>query len=1143
MPASRGLCNLEIEKSSSLSPCWHQVRPHLDACQKCAMDSSPGLLVEALKSLHCELIKIRTSSSFARDLNRAQEKSLARSDSNQQINDSATVVELDDYAEPIFFRNVAEVLIDLERTILHINDEVDGDISMNECSFDDDYRWYNEMEQKISSLAKDSYDDEKGEDVIRISIFQDSSPNFSCINHERWIDRCLDVCGYAISMEVAVDCLRRLVHHSSIASKDTATTVATTASASTIEGNWNQAVVKPPGFSSVITSLRTIRRRLILNPASDTEGGINFNSFPTPFQHALSRLDHILYCQQFCIISECLILPLEYHLDRQSRHTNKQTSLSDSLSSLIMSVLPTLISSACYAKHLCLPTWAKSNISLDIMFQSAWRSVLVGELVDSVMPAETYVIPSHDTTKISEVAKNHFQLLVRQIIESGRSNMIARLLYKCWKSFDTDSFSIGNSQIPRSIFCRQIESIIGCTASKREVAMLTQAMMRHCVKHEVPKYCDLECHLSKKAREKLHVTCETDILPFLRDMLLPSIAKGAELAEALVRFMILSPPTSYHENPEHFIQSYPTLNAIDQAVPWCLAQLLALDCVEGSDIVDTSKCHDTAIVHEEIDDESDDDIFFSNRKTNVLLANLFAVALIWSEQVFITRTDTLQQQYVTEFLLHPLEWKRVTQDDLQKGLSNDGTTLAAILVQGVSLRLDVSRSESIRIDGMRVAEALASLLGQTLHFDELHQSDDIQKELIVDEATTKEVKVKEKRKTRERQRPKHRGLVVVEPDALVLDDSDSCSNLQSDSSTSSLDGGNSSDSVSSWGEDSLRPYDMDDDEEDLRRVPRPRNLRECLAYLISSENDDLTYDRHQSALTELVEIVSAQPLDLQDVLSILLRVLLHMEDKFNMDQFSVKRWDCLLTLGLHAPYETCVYLIGEMKESFAIRLEALFLVRSISQELSDINPRRDLNLVSNDIDQEICRCSTKLQRALGIRELGTDALTEEQSQASRTRRWRKLRSPAITTPNRFGPISVQTIYCMFTFLSQTRTDEIVWGGSTGERFLSEFLKTLAIMLHFARNHPSSALRFLAVDLFELAWSFRDAVCADVRHAALMAVLTCVSMLPLEVVIEHAHVMSSFLTLCSARDDNAECRHLAFLIAGSMSDCISQNLIG
>jgi len=57
---------------------------------------------------------------------------------------------------------------------------------------------------------------------------------------------------------------------------------------------------------------------------------------------------------------------------------------------------------------------------------------------------------------------------------------------------------------------------------------------------------------------------------------------------------------------------------------------------------------------------------------------------------------------------------------LQAAVSDDGTPLASILIQGVTLRLDVSRSESIRIDGMRVAETMASILGQNLCFDELH---------------------------------------------------------------------------------------------------------------------------------------------------------------------------------------------------------------------------------------------------------------------------------------------------------------------------------------------------------------------------------------------------------------------------------------
>ena len=76
---------------------------------------------------------------------------------------------------------------------------------------------------------------------------------------------------------------------------------------------------------------------------------------------------------------------------------------------------------------------------------------------------------------------------------------------------------------------------------------------------------------------------------------------------------------------------------------------------------------------------------------------------------------------------------------------------------------------------------------------------------------------------------------------------------------------------------------MNDDKEDLRRVPRPHALRECLAYLLTSENDDLVFDKHHAALTQVADIVVAsQPLDLLDVVSTLVRVLMFMEDKFSM---------------------------------------------------------------------------------------------------------------------------------------------------------------------------------------------------------------------------------------------------------------------
>ncbi|KAL9181352.1 hypothetical protein ACHAXT_010157 [Thalassiosira profunda] len=500
-------------------------------------------------------------------------------------------------------------------------------------------------------------------------------------------------------------------------------------------------------------------------------------------------------------------------------------------------------------------------------------------------------------------------------------------------------------------------------------------------------------------------------------------------------------------------------------------------------------------------------------KRGGFLAHLFAVASVWCEDVFVTRTDPLQQQYVTEFLLEPLESRQLTQTDLQAGIAGDGSQLATTLVQGVTLRLDVSRTESVRMDGMRVAEAMASLLGQQLRFDELHPpgDGDASNEKEDTENTKKEQTAKSKKKTgkKRRERLKPRVPVVLDPDAeYFTDDSDSSDDSsQSDSPTDASD--ESSDSNSSWGEDSLEPYGMDDDEEDLRRVPRPHTLRDCLAYFVTAENDDLAYDKHEAALAELATIVASEPLDLLDVVSTLVRILLFLEDKFSLPQFLEKRWGCLVAFGVHAPVETCLVLVQAMRGNISLgtRLDALAVLSSVAQELSGMAGQHERAL-PNSSSQEV------------------------------TRRWRRSRTPQTTSANRFGPVAMQMIYSLFGLLSDTRSDETIWGDAIGEKFLSEFLRTLSTMLHCARNYPSSSLPVIAGDLFDLAWSFHDAKCPDVRYAALMAFATCVSIDP--ALVLRISGLGPYLKRCSEQDENADCRSLAALVEGSISEALSQS---
>lgn len=234
--------------------------------------------------------------------------------------------------------------------------------------------------------------------------------------------------------------------------------------------------------------------------------------------------------------------------------------------------------------------------------------------------------------------------------------------------------------------------------------------------------------------------------------------------------------------------------------------------------------------------------------------------------------------------------------------------LSRFSVQGVSLRLEVSRPESVRRDGMRIAEAMACIFGQSLSFDELHPP----------------------------QQSGERINAKSEPKPNSASDSDSDSESSSD--------------ASSWGEDSLEPYRMDDDEEDLRRVSRPRSLRDCVAYLLTNHEDREAYDKHEAALQELPALVSSGPLDFIDVAPTLVRVLLHMEDKFNMDGFSENRWDSLMACAIQAPVETSFKLVEEMKGhvSLGTRIEALSVISCTAEELSGFTSSKEQKRVIED---------------------------------------------------------------------------------------------------------------------------------------------------------------------------------------------------
>jgi hypothetical protein len=186
--------------------------------------------------------------------------------------------------------------------------------------------------------------------------------------------------------------------------------------------------------------------------------------------------------------------------------------------------------------------------------------------------------------------------------------------------------------------------------------------------------------------------------------------------------------------------------------------------------------------------------------------------------------------------------------------------------------------------------------------------------------------------------------------------------------------------------------------------------------------------------------------------------------------------------------------------------------------------------------------STRLKLALGLRGennidqgIGNAAADSEESAFSKTRRWRQpRRTNPKTTTNKFGPIAPHMIYSLFALMASTKDNSAIWGGSIGERFLSEFITTLSIMLNCASTYPSPAVSLLATDLFELAFSFHDANSVEVRRSVLLAMATCIQMMPVDVVAGNSRRWMSFLKDRSS-DADEECRSLSTVMMGTLTE--------
>uniref|UniRef100_A0A674PQ96 Telomere length regulation protein TEL2 homolog n=1 Tax=Takifugu rubripes TaxID=31033 RepID=A0A674PQ96_TAKRU len=286
-----------------------------------------------------------------------------------------------------------------------------------------------------------------------------------------------------------------------------------------------------------------------------------------------------------------------------------------------------------------------------------------------------------------------------------------------------------------------------------------------------------------------------------------------------------------------------------------------------------------------------------------------------------------------------------------------------------------------------------------------------------------------------------------------------------------------SDDESDPDDDELTPYDMSDDQEMSAASP-PRYLRDCLETLISSE-DPMRVELSLIAAEDLVRknVFAAREISVE-----LTKVLLHMENKYNLNNFLVLRQATMVALTVIDCIPVTQYLTTEfysLNYSLRQRLDMLEVLVFAARELSSpVSEKRDPSV------GVAATGSSGLSPYVNDKPVDWRQEVEKRIQ-SKTRRLRKgVTQPAPeATPNRYAPVAGHFFFPLLRNYDRPQVTFDLLGSD--HLVLGRLIHTLGVFMHLAVNAPVATQMGRA--LLDFVWSVRYHVDQTVRRGVLFAV--------------------------------------------------------
>lgn len=472
----------------------------------------------------------------------------------------------------------------------------------------------------------------------------------------------------------------------------------------------------------------------------------------------------------------------------------------------------------------------------------------------------------------------------------------------------------------------------------------------------------------------------------------------------------------------------------------------------------------------------------------LLIQVLRCVSQAWANPSAVKHTPLEQQLYVSRAFL------------LALGLLNDAelqelrSDLLQCMLGGMQSHLD-SSVVRIRTMGMVVGECLSSrmdLSGTKLKFE--YEQDEVTRELL--SLVTPSVCPEPE--------PDYGAALAEEPREPSADNTTSQSKPQQPAShpDSDLDS-----------DDDLPPYDMSGDQE-TSRVSPPRYLRDCLEALISSEDPE----RVELSLTVAESLVRRNVFAAKEISVQMSKVLLHMEDKYNMNGFLALRQAAMVALAVIDSVPVTQYLTAEfyaLNYSLRQRLDILEVLALAAQELS--KPVADRTTPS--------RSELTPHQASNPAHWRQEVEKRIQNKTKRTSKG-STQPGAKAAPNRYAPVAG---YFFFPLLKNYDKPEVTFDLLGSDHLvLGRLIHTLGLFMHLAINAPIAAQ--MGAALLDFVWAVRYHADQSVRRGVLFAVCAAFVSMPsqslLEDLSEQLFETRAWLADVAEGDPDADCRSLA-----------------